>query len=335
MRAHTDSPARSSPPRRADSIDPTAFIERTRDRLRSLAGRRVLVTVSGGVDSTTSAALLQAAGADSTNLMIDTGFLREGEPAAPIRQLEAAGLHIELVDERRRFQEAMEGTKRSSERRAAFRARYFEVLAQYMRAHQIQVMAQGTQFRQIKAKQAHNEPTEHFLDHSFEIVEPVAGLTKGQIRMVARALGIPDASVRRRPYPGPGLILRFGGEYTRDKLELIRSATHVVDTFVQEHEQDFAACYQIFPYLTDGEPVTYVDHSGTGSHGAVLLMRAVDEEARGGTIVYRPFTIPDRLGRELVERLMRIPGVARVCWDLTPKFGIGIDVAPGATIEYA
>jgi GMP synthase (glutamine-hydrolysing) B subunit len=319
----------------ADLIDPFLFIEQARDRLSGLAGRKVLITVSGGVDSTTTAVLLRAAGADSTHLTIDTGFLREGEPAAPIRNLEAAGLRIELIDERQRFHEVMQGKTCGNERRAAFRALYFDILAQYMRAHQIQVMAQGTQFQKIKAKQAHNEPTQHFLDNKFEVVEPVAGLTKSQIRMVASALGVPDNSVQRRPFPGPGLILRFGGEYTREKLELIRSATHIVDTFVQQHKKDFGACYQIFPYLTDGEPVTYVDHSGTGSKGAVLLLRAVHEEPYGGTIVYRPFTVPDRLGRNLVERLMEIPGVARVCWDLTPKFGIGVDVSPGATIEYA
>lgn len=319
----------------AVSIDPFAFIEQTRANLSSLAGRKVLVTVSGGVDSTTTAVLLRAAGVDSTHLMIDTGFLREGEPAAPIRNLEAAGLRIELIDARRGFHEAMQGKKCSHERRIVFRAVYFNVLAEYMRAHDIHVMAQGTQFQKIIAKQAHNEPTKQFLNNKFEIIEPVAGLAKSQIRTVAGALRIPNDCITRRPFPGPGLLLRFGGEYARAKLDLIRSATHVVDTFAQQQAKDFAACYQIFPYLTDGEPVTYVDHSGTGSSGAVLLLRAVQEEPRAGAIAYRPFTIPDRLYQILVARLMAIPGIARVCWDLTPKFGSGVDVAPGATIEYA
>ena len=316
-------------------LDPFAYIEQTRANLATLAGRKVLVTVSGGVDSTTTAALLQAAGIDATHLMIDTGFLREEEPAAPIRNLAAAGLSVELLNERQRFHEAMRGQNSGPERRAAFRAAYFDLLAEYMHAHEIRVMAQGTQFRQIIAKQAHNDPTQDFLNNRFEVVEPVAGLTKSQVRMVAHALKVPDVCITRRPFPGPGLLLRFGGDYTRKKLELARRATHVVDTFVQQHEKDFAACYQIFPYVTDGEPVTYVDHSGTGGHGAVLLLRAVQEDPHRAAIVYRPFTIPDRLRNGLVEQLMAVPGVARVCWDFTPKFGSGVAVAPGATIEYA
>jgi GMP synthase (glutamine-hydrolysing) B subunit len=317
------------------SINPLADIGLASVDLEGLVGRKILIAVSGGVDSTTTAVLLRRAGADGTQLMINTGFLRQDEPAAPVLDLEAAGLRVEVVDERQRFHEAMQGKKTGGERRDAFRDLYFDVLADFMRVRDIDVIAQGTQFHQIVAKQAHNEPTRRFLDNKFEVVEPVAGLTKSQIRVLARALGVPDNCVTRRPFPGPGLILRFGGEYTREKLELIRAATHVVDTFVHQHAEDFTECYQIFPYLTDQEPVTYVDHSGAGSYGAVLLLRAVREEFHGRTIVYRPFTVPDRLSGGLVERLMAIPGIARVCWDLTPKFGSGVDVAPGATIEYA
>jgi GMP synthase (glutamine-hydrolysing) len=253
----------------------------------------------------------------------------------PIRYLEAAGLRVELLDARRRFHDAMMGKNLSSERRDAFRSLYFDILAEYMEEHDIHAIAQGTQFHRIIAKQAHNEPTQKFLKNKFEIVEPVMGLSKHQIRMVGRALKLPENCVTRRPFPGPGLILRFGGEYTPEKLELIRSATHVVDTFVHDHEEEFAGCYQIFPYLADGEPVTYVDRDGAGSRAAAVLLRAVQEAPHGGSIAYRPFIVSDRLSTDLVERLMAIPGIARVCWDFTPKYGIGIDVAPGATIEYA
>jgi GMP synthase PP-ATPase subunit len=316
-------------------FDPQVHIEKTIDRLRGLASRDVLVAVSGGIDSTTSAALLHLAGCRSLHLMIDTGFLRHGEPEEPRRLLQAQGLRVEVADERTAFQDALKGLVDSRQKRAAFRDLYFDVISDYMIRNGLHVIAQGSQFHQIIAKQAHNAPTERFLNNRFETVEPVLGLTKGQVRSVARALGLPDQCVSRRPFPGPGLLLRFGGEYDPRKLDLVRTATHVVDVFVAEHEADFADCYQIFPYLADGEPVTYVDHSGAGGAGGVLLLRAVREHYVDETVIYHPFIPPATLFPRLVERLMAISGVARVCLDLTPKFGLGIKVAPGATIEYA
>ncbi|MGF7233730.1 MAG: hypothetical protein ACQSGP_02030 [Frankia sp.] len=316
-------------------FDPQVHIEKTISWLRGMAGRDVLVAVSGGIDSTTSAALLQLAGCRSLHLMIDTGFLRHGEPETPRQLLQAQGLQVEVADERDAFQNALKGIVDSRQKRAVFRDLYFDIISDYMLRNDIRVIAQGSQFHQIIAKQAHNAPTERFLNNRFETVEPVLGLTKSQVRSVARTLGLPDQCVSRRPFPGPGLLLRFGGEYVPAKLDLIRTATSVVDVFVTEHEADFADCYQIFPYLPDGELVTYVDHSGAGGLGDVLLLRAVREHYVGDTVTYHPFTLPATLFPRLVERLMAIPGVARVCMDLTPKFGLGIKVAPGATIEYA
>jgi GMP synthase (glutamine-hydrolysing) B subunit len=316
-------------------FNPQVYIDNTVEKLGHLAGQDVLVSVSGGIDSTTSAALLRAVGCRSVHLMIDTGFLRHGDPETPRRLLEAEGFPIKVIDERDSFRKAVIGSTDSRQKRAAFRELYFDVIAAYMLDHDIHVIAQGSQFHRIIAKQAHNDPTGRFLDHKFETVEPVLGLTKSQVRSVARELGLPDRCRSRRPFPGPGLLLRFGGEYDQHKLELIREATRVVDEFVDEHEPEFADCYQIFPYLADGEPVTYVDHSGSGAVGAVLLLRAVRERQHEDSITYHPFTPPAALFPLIVERLMGIPGVARVCLDLTSKFGLGLMVAPGATIEYA
>ena len=85
----------------------------------------------------------------------------------------------------------------------------------------------------------------------------------------------------------------------------------------------------------DGEGITYVDREGNGGMGYALLLRAVQEEWNSGNVVYDPFPVPSGLCGELVGKLMRIPEVARVCADLTPKFGLADRVAPGATIEYA
>lgn len=316
-------------------FDPQLHIEKTIARLRGMAGRDVLIAVSGGIDSTTSAALLRAAGCRGRHLMIDTGFLRHGEPETPRQLLQAQGLQVEVADERDAFQNALKGVVDSRQKRTVFRDLYFDIISDYMLSNDIRVLAQGSQFHQIIAKQAHNAPTERFLNKGFETVEPVLGLTKSQVRSVARALGLPDQCVSRRPFPGPGLLLRFGGEYDPCKIDLVRMATFVVDAFVTEYAADFADCYQIFPYLADGEPVTYVDHSGAGGAGGVLLLRAVREHYVGDAITYHPFILPTTLFPQLVERLMAISGVARVCMDLTPKFGLGIKVAPGATIEYA
>ncbi|HZM77970.1 MAG TPA: hypothetical protein VFC19_19805 [Candidatus Limnocylindrales bacterium] len=317
------------------AFDPQAYVDQTLARLRPLAGVRVLVTVSGGVDSTTSARLLMSVGCDSVHLMIDSGLLRCGEPEEPRMLLAAQGIAVETLDAADAFRKVLTGLADSRDKREAFRELYFDLIESYMDDHGIEVVAQGSQFHRISAKQAHNAPTDRFLARRFQIVEPVLGLDKIRVRAVAETLGLPPAAIHRRPFPGPGLLVRFGGPFDTGRLSLIREATAIVDAFVNEHSATFADCYQIFPYLPAAEPVTYVDTDGTGSLGSVLLLRAIREHPSATTATYMPFEPACELREKLVARLMRLPGVARVCLDLTPKFGLGADVAPGATIEYA
>jgi GMP synthase (glutamine-hydrolysing) len=138
----------------------------------------------------------------------------------------------------------------------------------------------------------------------------------------------------RRPFPGPGLLLRFGGEYTMEKLRLIRLATKIVDEFLKKYSKIFVNCYQMFPYLVSDEPVTYINQKGKGNLGKILVIRAVKQKLVTGKIVYEPFAIPMVYRTDLTKQLMNISGIARVCFDHTSKYGAGDKVKPGATIEY-
>ncbi|MEU4173024.1 hypothetical protein AB0F46_39955 [Streptomyces sp. NPDC026665] len=302
------------------------------DDLAELEQARVLVAVSGGVDSTTTAALLRRAGARGIHLLLETGLLREDEAFTAADALRRLGLATDVWDCSAEFHEALEGTTRSSEQRDVFRNLYFDLLTRYMLDHGIEVIAQGSQGHGSRTKRAHNDPTEQFAARGFRIVEPVLGLDKSQVKAVASALRLPQQCVMRRPFPGPGLLLRFGGAYARNKVALIRAATSLVDTFVDTHSVDFFGAYQVFPYLCDGELVNYVDGDGDAGHGSVLLIRAV-REVRETTVAYVPFSVPEALRDELVAHLMSVPGVARVCFDATPKYGFP-DPVRGATIEY-
>lgn len=221
-----------------------------------------------------------------------------------------------------------------AKKREIFRQEYFAIIAEYAKEHDLGFIAQGTQLHHTNSKQYHNEPSHDFLSTGITVIEPLAGLTKKDIRVLARFLDVPEETIMRKPFPGPGLLLRFGGSYSPTKLTLIRSLTACVDSFMYEHQSVFQNCYQFFPYLVDGTPVTYVNGEGKGALGSIVLIRSLSQESIDSELSYWPFSLSNEIESQLVAALMKIDGVARVCFDLTPKSSRGSYVAPGGTIEY-
>lgn len=129
-------------------------------------------------------------------------------------------------------------------------------------------------------------------------------------------------------------MIRFGGNYTIKKLNLIRKATDIVDGIVEKYKENFAKCYQIFPYLCDASLVTFVDKNNQGGLGYILLVRAIEQLTVNNSLRYDEFRLPQNIKDEIISELMRINGVARVCFDSTPKNNIGSLMEHGATIEY-
>ena len=308
----------------------TAFCARQGERLR---GEIVVACVSGGCDSATAAALVHAAGAKVEPLFIDTGFLRSGEAAEVKELLSSIGLGpLRVVEKQVEFLAAVEGKSVPAEKRTAFQETYFQCLTEYLENQGVTRLVQGTQFYR-GAKIYHNCPTESFLKKDFTLIEPVQGLAKHSIHLLGKGLGLPEQVLSRKPFPGPGLLIRVGGEWTGAKAALIRRLTKTVDDYVTARADAFSGCVQIFPYLADGSAVTYVGPNGPAL-GAVVLLRAVSRREAAGQLLHESFSPAPAVAAELTSLLMEIPGVARVCLDLTSKLGQGERLQPGGTVEY-
>ncbi len=309
-----------------------AFIKRTQRQLRETIGNnQVVCAFSGGVDSSTVVALLHSAGIHVTTLLIDTGFLRTGEVAQVCANLQAAHLPKPVIlHKKQQFLQKLAGKVTADDKRIAFRDTYFAVLSKYLVANNITFFGQGTQSKPTaNSRLYHNYPTPVFSRLQLKMVEPLIGITKTQVRKLAAQLHLPAATVLRRSFPGPGLLLRFGGAATRQKIASIRSLTEVVDQFVANRPAYFKHCYQIFPYLHDGTPVIRL-HAGTVETGAVTLIRAVREQDN----TFTQFALSSKVQAELVTQLLAVPNISRVCFDGTPKIGQLHHAVSGAPIEY-
>ncbi|MEM3676911.1 MAG: ATP-binding protein [Candidatus Bathyarchaeia archaeon] len=246
-----------------DAFNPERFVEsQVKEIRRSVGGERALVAVSGGVDSATCAVLARRAlGENLVCVILDDAFMREDEPRRVAETLSKPPLSVpvEVVDVRERFLEAMEGLRDAEEKRRMFRETFYQALAETARKRSCTVLIQGT----IKAdvvetvggvKTQHNvleqmgiNPMERY---GFRVIEPLLALYKGQVRMVARYLGLPAEISERQPFPGPGLSVRVVGEIRLDKLETLRKATSIVENGLAEHSPS-----QYFAVILDNEEV--------------------------------------------------------------------------------
>ena len=239
-------------------FDVEAFIENQVDAVRRALGRdKALVAVSGGVDSSVSAILTHRAIGDSlVCVFVDDNFMRlgEGEQVKAMLGGEPVNLPVRILNERKRFMEALRGLSDAEEKRKAFRRTFYETLGDVAKAEGVKYLVQGT----IKAdidetaagiKTQHNileqmgiNPVERF---GFKVIEPVKSLYKYQVREVARALGASPELSERQPFPGPGLSIRVVGEITPEKLEELKKATLIVEQSFKPHgpSQYFCAVF--------------------------------------------------------------------------------------------
>jgi len=317
-----------------DKFNEEKYINEFCTKIKKEISEKILISVSGGVDSTTSAALLKKSGVDYEVLLMDTGYMRKNEIKEVKLTFKKLGFTLKVLDKKKEFYLALKGISDPKAKRNAFREKYFEIFTNYLVDNHIKYIARGTQFWNNQSKIYHNCPTEKFKKQKLKVIEPVNGLSKTDIRKLAKKLGLPETVVNRKPFPGPGLLIRFGGDFNLRKLKTIQEATFIVDKFIETHQKTFSECYQIFPYLSDGSPITYIDKKSKGAMGKVLIIRAVKQKIKGNNIKYVPFILSENLNKKLTEELMKLKGIGRICFDMTPKFGFGSNVKPGATIEY-
>ena len=302
-----------------------AFIAEQIEALRAQIGDgKVLLALSGGVDSSVVAALLiKAIGDQLTCVHVNHGLLRKGEPEQVIKvfreQLNANLIYIDAVD---RFLDKLAGVSDPETKRKIIGEEFIDVFAEEARKLDgVRFLGQGTIYPDIveseKGVKAHHNvgglPDD--LKDRFELVEPVKLLYKDEVRMVGRQLGLPSSMVDRQPFPGPGLGVRCTGAITRDRLEAVRESDAIV-------REEFAAAglagkvWQYFTIVPDYKS-TGITADGARSFDWPVVIRAVNSiDATSAT----PEPLDWALLNKITERITHeVKGVNRVLYDVTPK----------------
>ena len=232
------------------------FVEQQVKEIRKIVGtKRTLIAVSGGVDSTTCAALThRALGENLLCVMLDDAFMRKGEPDRVSRVLSNPPLNlpIKVLNVQSRFLNALKGLSDAEEKRKAFRETFYKSLSEAAEKEGCHFLVQGTIRPDILEttggiKTQHNILSQIGISpielYNFQVIEPLTPLYKPQVRQVARYLGVPQEMSERQPFPGPGLSVRVVGEIKIDKLESLKKATTIAEEKLAKHqpEQYFAA----------------------------------------------------------------------------------------------
>ena len=235
---------------------PQTFLTSETARIRGVTdGKRAIAAVSGGIDSTVSAALAKRALGDRLfPLLVDTGFLRLGEPEKVKARLSdsSLGLKVHLVRASSRFLEALKNEASAEDKRKRFRETFYQVIGEEARREGCEYVVQGTIApdwieTQGGIKTQHNVLEQVGIDplstYGFKIVEPLSELYKDQVRSLGRFLDLPVDLSQRQPFPGPGLLVRCVGKVTKEKMRVLKAATQIVEEKIAplNSEQYFAA----------------------------------------------------------------------------------------------
>ena len=307
-----------------------AFIEEQVKDLRAQIGeKKVLLALSGGVDSSVTAALLiKAIGKQLVCVHVNHGLLRKGEPEQVIKVFrEELGANLIYVDAVDRFLDKLAGVSDPETKRKIIGKEFIDVFAEEARKLEgIEFLGQGTIYPDIleseQGVKAHHNVGGLPPELNFELVEPVKLLYKDEVRVVGKALGLPDGMVFRQPFPGPGLGVRCVGAITRDRLEALREADAIVREEIGKLPE---TPWQYFCAIPDikSTGIKYVNGKGERYMGWAVIIRAVNTvDAVTATVPEIPFATLCTMR----DKIVKIPGVNRVLWDISEK--------PVATIEW-
>ena len=305
-----------------------AFIARQIKEIRAQVGsRKVLLALSGGVDSSVVAALLiKAIGKQLGCVHVNHGLLRKGEPEQVVKvfrdEMDANLIYVDAVD---RFLDKLAGVSDPETKRKIIGKEFIEVFNdEAKKLEGIDFLAQGTIYPDIL--ESHGVKAHHNVGGlpegmTFELVEPVKLLFKDEVRVVGEALGLPHSMVYRQPFPGPGLGVRCLGAITRDRLEALREADAILR---EEFDKNGLAgkVWQYFIAVPDMKSVGVKD--GKRYEGWPAIIRAVNTtDAMTATIEEIPYPLLHHITARITHE---VDGINRVVLDLTPK--------PTGTIEW-
>lgn len=305
-----------------------AFIaEQVEEIKKQVGNKKVLLALSGGVDSSVVAALLiKAIGRQLVCVHVNHGLLRKGEPEQVVEvfrnQMDANLIYVDAVD---RFLDKLKGVAEPEKKRKIIGAEFISVFEEEARKLEgIDFLAQGTIYPDILESdgvKAHHNVGGLPEDMKMELVEPLKFLYKDEVRQVGLALGLPDEMVFRQPFPGPGLGVRCLGEITRDRLEAVRES----DAILREEFAKNGLNGKVWQYFTAVPDFKSVGvNNGVRTYAYPVIIRAVNTvDAMTATIEELPYDIL----KHITERITNeVENVNRVLFDLTPK--------PSGTIEW-
>ena len=305
-----------------------AFIKEQIDALHAQIGsKKVLLALSGGVDSSVVAALLiKAIGPQLVAVHVNHGLLRKGEPEQVVEvfrnQMHANLVYVDATD---RFLNKLSGVADPERKRKIIGAEFIRIFEEEARKLDgISFLAQGTIYPDIiesAGVKAHHNVGGLPEDMKFELVEPLRLLYKDEVRVVGKALGLPDSMVNRQPFPGPGLGVRCLGAITRDRLEAVRES----DAILREEFDKAGLAGKVWQYFTAIPDMKSVGiREGKRADEWCVIIRAVNTvDAMTATIEEIPYPLLKRITQRITSE---VAGVNRVLYDLTTK--------PTGTIEW-
>jgi GMP synthase (glutamine-hydrolysing) len=309
-------------------MDYKAFVEDQIASIRETVGNGIAINaLSGGVDSSVVTVLgHRGLGARLKTVLIENALMRKGEPERIVKIFEKMRIPVQLVDARAEFLDALKGlTDPEEKRRAITHTFYSKVFGRLVRETGATFLLHGTILTDIEEtvagiKRQHNILAQVGIDpekeYGYRVLEPLQTLRKDGVRKVAKILGLPAEIAKRIPFPGPALATRIVGEVTKERLEIVREATAIV-----EKELVNTRAFQYLAVLLNDKATGIRENKR--EFGQIIVVRCINSvDARKAT----PTKLPWEKLLRISKRITSIPGVNRCLYDLTPK--------PPATVEY-
>jgi GMP synthase (glutamine-hydrolysing) len=315
-------------------VNAEEFIGESISKLKNEIKGKAVIGVSGGIDSTTAAVLVnRAIGGNLVCVLVDTGYMRKNEILNNEKMLRKMDLNVLVVDAKERFYEKLKGVTDPEQKRKIIGELFIRIFEEVARREGAKYFVQGTIAPdwiesggglRDRIKSHHNVgglPRKI----EFQIVEPLRDLYKDEVRRVGRALGFPHELYERQPFPGPGLAVRILGEASPENTRIVREACAIVEEEIEKAAENglMTRPWQYFAVLLSGRAVGV--HGDVRAYGHVVAVRAV-ESLDGMSAAYSkiPHDVLERISIRITNTLK--DDVSRVVFDVTNK--------PPGTIEY-
>ena len=311
-----------------------SFVSTTVEEIKRKVGDgRVICALSGGVDSTVTALLInRAIGKNLVCVFVNNGLLRKNEPETVLAFLKQFDLNVVYVDAEERFLQKLKGVEDPEKKRKIIGNEFIEIFEEEAsKTGQVDFLAQGTLYPDVIESVSFKGPSATIKSHhnvgglpdvmKLDLIEPLRELFKDEVRRVAKELGMPYELINRHPFPGPGLAIRILGEVTQERLNILREADHIVLEEMKASDW-YWKVWQSFAVLLPIKTVGVMGDERTYDH--VVAIRVVDSlDAMTADWSKLPYDLLGRMSNRIINE---VRGVNRVCYDISSK--------PPATIEW-